>query len=512
MAEILQTSNDYKIKTRTGGEITLDVGSASSGGTVKVTGNLLVEGDTTTVESQQMTIEDNIITLNKGEAGNGVTLGVSGIEIDRGFSAPSVANPLAVFRFNETDNTWEIIERNVSTVSFNNSAIKVKKIATDSFTDGGDLTLIGAGTGVVKVDGTTNYHLNVSGDDDIPNKKYVDVAINVREPLNRIQRDDTYVIVQDTSGGAAGNVIMAIGQTDINSKGTGYAPGDELILNEGTRIRDARLTVDTVDGVGGILTFTVSDSGLFSALPTSRLNVSTITNNAGNGATFDLFYNVSEVELTNAGNDYQSVTVSFTDNGGQVRVATATASIDLDPNSPTFRQIETVTVTDGGNYTDIPSVVFSAGINASLPESQAQVVVDGNIVATFYSNRSQLGDLEVLGNTISNNNTNENIVLRTQGTAAVEIPRALQFNYTGEVVPHIVGATLVYGDLDETVSAEPSTGGTGLYFSNSKQTLSWQEWATNNSDTNINGGNLTAYPPKNELISKQRALAFSMLF
>lgn len=78
MAEILQTSNDYKIKTRRGGEITLDVGTASSGGTVKVTGNLLVEGDTTTVESQQMTIEDNVITLNKGEAGNGVTLGVSG--------------------------------------------------------------------------------------------------------------------------------------------------------------------------------------------------------------------------------------------------------------------------------------------------------------------------------------------------------------------------------------------------------------------------------------------------
>jgi hypothetical protein len=103
-------------------------------------------------------------------------------------------------------------------------------------------------------------------------------------------------------------------------------------------------------------------------------------------------------------------------------------------------------------------------------------------------------------------------VLRTQGTASVEIPRALQYNFTGEVVPYITGATLMYGDTDESVSAQRTPGGTGLYFNNSKQTLSWQQWVTNNPDSNINTGNLVQYPAKNELISKQRALAYSMLF
>ena len=122
------------------------------------------------------------------------------------------------------------------------------------------------------------------------------------------------------------------------------------------------------------------------------------------------------------------------------------------------------------------------------------------------------GELEILGNTITNNNTNSNIVLRTQGTASVEIPRALQYNFTGEVIPYIQGASLMYGDLDEATSAQPSPGGTGLFFNNKKQTLLWQEWVTNNPDPNITTGNLVQYPAKNELISKQKALAFSMLF
>ena len=511
MAEILQTSNDYTIKTRDNGEIKLDVGPSSGTGVVRVTAGLIVEGQTTTVNSQQLSIQDNMITLNTGETGNGVSLTVSGLEVDRGF-ASGVRNPYAVFRFNETDDSWEIVERDTS-ARFNNSALKLKTILTDSFTDGGDLTLLGQGTGVVKVDGTTNYHLNVSGDNDIPNKKYVDVALNNRQPNNKIQRDDTYVIAQDVDGGAQGNAIMHLGTSTINSRGIGYQVGDELVINEGTRIRDAKFQVDTIDPQGRILTVTMTDHGRFSALPASRINVQTITNSIqGSGATFDLLYNVAEIQLSNRGNDYDSVTVNFVDNGGQIRIATATAAIDLNPFSVTYRQIDTITVSDGGNYEDIPSVTFSAGINASLPESQVQVVVEGNPVATFYSNRTLFGDLEILGNTISNNTTNGNIVLRTQGTASVEIPRALQYNFTGEVVPYISGASLMYGDMDESVSAQPTPGGTGLFYNNSKQTLSWQEWVTNNPDQNITTGNLVQYPAKNELISKQKALAFSMLF
>ena len=57
---------------------------------VTITGNLTVFGTRTTIQSVNASIKDNSIVLNSGETGAGVTLGVAGIEINRG-SALNVA-------------------------------------------------------------------------------------------------------------------------------------------------------------------------------------------------------------------------------------------------------------------------------------------------------------------------------------------------------------------------------------------------------------------------------------
>jgi len=49
-----------------------------------IDGNLVVTGTTTSVESTNSTLKDNIIVLNQGETGAGVTLVNAGLEIDRG--------------------------------------------------------------------------------------------------------------------------------------------------------------------------------------------------------------------------------------------------------------------------------------------------------------------------------------------------------------------------------------------------------------------------------------------
>ena len=54
---------------------------------VTITGNLVVEGTQTTLETVDTAIKDNIIVLNSGETGAGITLGQSGILIDRGSEA-----------------------------------------------------------------------------------------------------------------------------------------------------------------------------------------------------------------------------------------------------------------------------------------------------------------------------------------------------------------------------------------------------------------------------------------
>lgn len=53
---------------------------------VRVSGNLLVEGTAVFIDEETVTIADNIVILNKGESGAGVTPGggTSGLQIDRG--------------------------------------------------------------------------------------------------------------------------------------------------------------------------------------------------------------------------------------------------------------------------------------------------------------------------------------------------------------------------------------------------------------------------------------------
>ena len=96
MSKVLSVNNgNYTVKTEAGGQIVLDTarGSFVSGkpaGTVVIRGSLEVEGTTTTVESNDTLINDNILTLNNGQAGAGISASKnyqSGIEIDRGSEA-----------------------------------------------------------------------------------------------------------------------------------------------------------------------------------------------------------------------------------------------------------------------------------------------------------------------------------------------------------------------------------------------------------------------------------------
>jgi hypothetical protein len=88
MAETKRVSDQYTI-------------SAPS---VIIDGNLTISGSTTSVETTNSTIKDNIIVLNNGEAGAGVAggAGTAGIQIDRG-SLPDVA-----LRWNETADEWQL--------------------------------------------------------------------------------------------------------------------------------------------------------------------------------------------------------------------------------------------------------------------------------------------------------------------------------------------------------------------------------------------------------------------
>lgn len=159
MKAVNVSANDYRLTVQSGGTITLNTGAQT--GQVVITGDLYVAGNTTTVESETMTVKDNIIIVNSGESGNGINAIVgykAGLQVDRG-NYPDVA-----FVFDETVN-----HRNASGIStsgtykfYNTGTNALIGIQTPSInTDGQKLYLINTGTGYVTVTGTSQYEQQI---------------------------------------------------------------------------------------------------------------------------------------------------------------------------------------------------------------------------------------------------------------------------------------------------------------------------------------------------------------
>ena len=174
MSRILNVSaSDYRVKVQSGGTITLDVGV--SPGKVVITGDLDVVGTTTTIQSTNTTIKDNILLLNAGQTGGGISGALnyrSGIEIDRG----DYANAQLIF--DESVNHYDplTLSNIAGTFVLKTSDDVLSGIQVASLgTAGNDLTFDMGGTGFYKVRlvNAPGYEALVVNDNDIPNKKYV---------------------------------------------------------------------------------------------------------------------------------------------------------------------------------------------------------------------------------------------------------------------------------------------------------------------------------------------------
>lgn len=171
MSKIVRVQGgDYKLvvgSTTTPGYITLDTnptGTVGVQGKVTVTGDLEVLGNTTTVQSETLTIKDNIIYLNVGETNAGVaTLGTSsGFTIDRG------TLPDTSFLWDETvtseDPTGALAGDPDGTFVFQDANSNLRAIATNSINtlDGGLAIEVGADASkAIYVVNTSNYETRI---------------------------------------------------------------------------------------------------------------------------------------------------------------------------------------------------------------------------------------------------------------------------------------------------------------------------------------------------------------
>ena len=250
MSKILNVNTgNYVARVASGNTITLDTGAQA--GTVVITGDLQINGETTTVSSQQLDLVDNIITLNKNESGAGVTLNQAGIQIDRG----SLTDALLVF--DEDISFNDPITQTVKSGTFvlktaDNAIIGLRTNAIT--TAGGDLFLINSGTGVISVSGTADYENQVTDDDDIPNKKYVDDTVTTgiqTITIQSIQRGDSALNLYD-SGLDAG-----VSAFRVSIDGTEVA----LFKRGSTEIEDIVFENNTISTVTSATDLTLSSSG-----------------------------------------------------------------------------------------------------------------------------------------------------------------------------------------------------------------------------------------------------------
>jgi hypothetical protein len=189
MSKILKVSqSNYRLQTQSGGTITLDTGT--SAGTVIVTGNLNVKGTTTTVESTNTTVTDNILQLNFGQTGSGISsvLGYqSGIEIVRG----SLSN--AQLLFNEQLTYYSTASSsNVSgafvlkTVAGALGGLRLSTIGNDGSTD--FVIDMQNGTRAILVGNSPNYDTYVTNDNHLINRKYLTSYVTATSGMAVVDR------------------------------------------------------------------------------------------------------------------------------------------------------------------------------------------------------------------------------------------------------------------------------------------------------------------------------------
>jgi cytoskeletal protein CcmA (bactofilin family) len=131
VATVAGTNNEIEVSGSGSESATITIGlpdNVTIGNDLTVTGNLIVSGSTAYINTTELLIEDNLVTLNSGTTGS-PSLN-AGIEIERGTS------PNTDIRWNESTDVWEFTNdgTNYYTIKDFDTALATK--TTDNLTQG----------------------------------------------------------------------------------------------------------------------------------------------------------------------------------------------------------------------------------------------------------------------------------------------------------------------------------------------------------------------------------------
>lgn len=248
MSKFVNVPNgDFTVKVQDNGTIRLDTGAGI--GEVRVTGNLVIEGTTTTVNSTNLEIEDNILTLNRGETSNGVGEGTAGIQIDRGTASDGDAQILF-------DESIEHVNPNApatqvyGTFKFVRTDGQMVGIRAPSIQSGGGSMYLDTQDNPILVTGSyLNYHNNIVNqdlDEALVHKYYVDTYVDATLndlQISRIASGNTIVEATDATDGLNESRVDFMMDSSVVST---FFP-DRIELNE-IRIKNSTISGTVSNG------------------------------------------------------------------------------------------------------------------------------------------------------------------------------------------------------------------------------------------------------------------------
>ena len=317
-----------------------------------VSGTLAVKGSVFKVDSQNVLTEDNIITLNDGEVGAGVTAGQSGIEVDRGTLVK------AQLVFDESDGDWKagtIGNLNVLAITSDitnainaeviarNSAISASDETTDTIRSKLGITVLsGSNTG----DETTATVLSKLGISVINGSNTGDeTATTIKSKLGI-----SVIAGSNTGDETQSSVLSKLGISAIS----GSNSGDE--------------TQATILGKIGVATISGSNTGDETAVGIrSKLSITTLSG-------------------SNTGDETNSTILT------KLGISVLSGSNTGDETLATIKSKLSITTLSGSNTGDQTSVTGNAGTATKLATAR-NIALTGDVVGTGSFDGS--GDLSI---------------------------------------------------------------------------------------------------------------------
>jgi len=377
---------------------------------VVVAGDLTVQGTTTSIDTANTTISDNVIVLNEGEVGAGITNTTSGIEIDRG----SESN--VTFVYDDSIDKWTVGSQTIVAATFEGAfagnitgdiAGDVTSTGTSSFAI---VTISGDTTATGTVTATAGFIGNITGNvvGDITGSVFGDDStVLVDSNNNKVigDVDNLEVVTSTVQGRAASNLNIYRGATGTVSLGDASS-GDVSVSDTGINIT-ATAGVDingaasgTVDIGTGATTGNVTIGKAGNTTTIDGTFNATLTGNVIGNVTGDVTGNIDATALTIGATDATTISIGNTSSTttieGTIQFTNALIANNLTAD-------DSITITTEGNTVGEAISIGPGGSDTFINLTADSIRFFGNVTNAINATAGVIGDLK--GSVVSDDST-----------------------------------------------------------------------------------------------------------